>query len=103
MVLAGDVFNLDGQILFAKGVELEERHIEILQMWGIPNVDVEDGEDDEERIDLNQFAPHILELAEGIVSQRFKLVKSSHPAVEIVRRLCVQKEAIATRRREASQ
>ncbi len=103
MVLSSDVFNLDGQILFKKGVELENRHVDILQMWGIPNVEIEDDDEEEERINLDQFSPSILEKAERVVNERFKLVKSTHPAVEIIRKFCIQKEAIAAKRKEDAQ
>ena len=93
MVLAADVFNLDGQILFTKGAALTTRQIDILQSWGIPNVEVEGDEKDSDEIDLEEFPPDILKHAEQIVAGRFKLTKSSHPAVEIVQKMRVMQEA----------
>lgn len=89
MVLAAEARNLDGQVLFAKGATLTARHIEILRMWGIPNVEIEGPEEEEEPIDLDQFPPAVLAQAERAVAERFKLCKSSHPAVEVVRRISV--------------
>jgi len=102
MVLAADVKNLDGQILFKKGLELAERQIEILQMWGIPNVEIEGGEEPADRLNLDQFSPQTLEKAERMADRRFKLVTSSHPAVEMVRKICIGREARAIAREEAS-
>ena len=102
MILAADVMNLDGQVLFKKGVVLEERQIEILQMWGVPNVEIEGDEPDEELVSLDHFPEHILEKAERLVGIRFKLVKSAHPVVETVRKFCVSREAKALVRQEAS-
>ncbi len=95
MILKTDVFNMDGEVLFSKGVALTERQIDILQQWGVPNVEIEGGEEETEKVDLDQFSPEIVERAEQNVADRFKLVKSTHPAVEIIRKLCVTQEADA--------
>lgn len=91
MVLAEDVSNLDGAVLFKKGLELSSRHIEILQMWGVRSVEIE-GEDDpipNPEVDLEQFDEHIVAKAEELVNRRFALVKSAHPAVDIIKGVCV--------------
>ncbi|MEM9160069.1 MAG: hypothetical protein AAGB46_13570 [Verrucomicrobiota bacterium] len=93
MVLAADVFNLDGQILFTKGVELTARQIDILQSWGIQNVEIEGGDDAIIEDDLDNFPPAIIAKAERLVSDRFKLAKSPHPAVEIIHKMCVTQKA----------
>jgi len=95
MVLAADVLNLDGQTLFKAGLELEDRQIEILQMWGIPNVEIAGEQTEEELVNLDQFPPHILKKAERLVDIRFKLVKSPHPVVNTLRKFCVSQEAKA--------
>ena len=41
MVVAGDVKNIDGMLLAPSGCELSERQINILQAWGVDEVDVE--------------------------------------------------------------
>lgn len=100
MVLAADVTNLDGQILFKKGLALSERHLEILEMWGIPNVEIESEDEDEEPLELERFPPQIIVAAERQVAPRFKLVKSSHPAVDILRSICVLETAKALKSKQ---
>lgn len=93
MILADDVFNLDGQILFAKGSQLTPRQIDIMQSWGIPNVSVEGEDDESDRIDFDRFPPSIVEQAEAEIANRFRLVKSQHAAVGIIRKLAVMKRS----------
>ncbi|MCH6256418.1 hypothetical protein MLD52_07650 [Puniceicoccaceae bacterium K14] len=100
MILASDVCNLDGQILFTKGLELTTRHIDILQMWGIPKVEISGEEEEEEAINLDQFSPAVIEQSEELVNKHFSLVKSSHPAVEIMRKICILKKAKQIARNE---
>lgn len=93
MILTSDVCNLDGQILFTKGLELTTRHIDILQMWGIPKVEVAGEEEEEDSLNLDQYPPAVIAKAETQVNEHFSLVKSSHPAVETMRKICVLKSA----------
>ena len=91
--LAADVCNLDGQILFRKGAEVTPRHIEILQMWGIPTVEVEGGIEAGHAGQIEQFSQLIVEKAEQQVAARMKLVRSSHPAVDVIRSIAVLEAA----------
>ena len=93
MILAEDVSNLDGQALFKKGLSLSERHIEILMMWGIPTVEIDGDDEPEERVDLDQFSQLVVAKAKGDVNRRFRLVKSSHPAVDVVRNIAILQAA----------
>ena len=45
MVIARDVKNIDGMLLAPSGCELSERQINILQAWGVAEVEVEAGEE----------------------------------------------------------
>ena len=45
MVVAHDVKNIDGMLLAPSGCQLSERQINILQAWGISEVEVEAGEE----------------------------------------------------------
>src|ERR1039458_4751191 len=45
MVVARDVKNIDGTLLVPSGCELSERQINILQAWGVVEVEVEAGEE----------------------------------------------------------
>ncbi len=94
MVLAADVSNLDGQILFKKGVELKERQIEILQMWGISEVEIAGDETPVQEVSIKDIAPRFIERAREIVSSRFKLIESTHPATAAVKEISIQRTAI---------
>ena len=41
MTVAVDVKNIDGMLLLPAGCELKERQINILQAWGVAEIDVE--------------------------------------------------------------
>lgn len=93
MKLAADVHNLDGNLLFPAGTELSERQIEALMMWGVESVLIEGGQDDEEGIDLSQFSEGVVEQAQSAINDRYRLTKSSHPAIETIRRISILEAA----------
>jgi hypothetical protein len=41
MIVAADVKNIDGMLLLPSGCELKERQINILQAWGVAEIEVE--------------------------------------------------------------
>ncbi|ACZ18396.1 metal dependent phosphohydrolase [Thermanaerovibrio acidaminovorans DSM 6589] len=45
MVLASELRAPDGRVMLGKGVTIEDRHIRMLRLWGIPVADVEGYED----------------------------------------------------------
>lgn len=98
LVLASDVRNLDGQVLFRKGLKIADRHIEILQMWGILAVEVEGGDEPAAAARIEKFSDLVLEKAESMVASRLKLAKSSHPAVDVIRKIAVLEAAKALQR-----
>ncbi|MBK1876544.1 hypothetical protein [Pelagicoccus mobilis] len=89
MALADDVYNLDAKLLFPSGTILNEKRIEILMMWGVENVTVQGSVDDPETVSIRSFSNTVKQDAELAVQKRFKLVKSSHPAVIAIRELAV--------------
>ena len=61
MVVARDVKNIDGMLLTPSGCELSERQINILQAWGVTEVEVEAGEEMAKSHDpLAQLPPETL-------------------------------------------
>lgn len=46
-VVASDVKNIDGMLLIPAGASLTERQIDILQAWGVAEIDVQAGADAE--------------------------------------------------------
>lgn len=93
MVLAADVINLDGKTLYGKGMQLTHRHIEVLFMWGLAQVEVEGTGIAEPELDLQPFDLKTIEIAKVKTAQRFRLTKSSHPAVDTIQAISVLKMA----------
>ncbi len=91
--LAEDVFNLDGNLLFSQGKILTGKRIETLMMWGISSVAVTGGADAKPQVDLSSFSQKAIRQAEKRIEERYRLNKSSHPAVELIRRISVQATA----------
>ena len=89
MALADDVFNLDGKLLFPAGTILTDKKIEIAMMWGVERVPVQGSEEDAPSLSIQSFSNTVKQDAEAEVQKRFKLVKSSHPAVIAIRELAV--------------
>jgi hypothetical protein len=61
MVVARDIKNIDGMLLAPSGCQLSERQIDILQAWGVAEVEVEAGEEMARALDpLAQLPPETL-------------------------------------------
>lgn len=61
MVVARDVKNIDGMLLVPSGCQLSERQINILQAWGVTELEVEAGEEMAKSHDpLAQLPPETL-------------------------------------------
>ena len=61
MIVAHDVKNIDGMLLAPAGCELSERQINILQAWGVTELEVEAGAEMAQAHDpLAQLPPEML-------------------------------------------
>ncbi len=90
MILAENIINRDGRLLFGKGFKLTEKEIRILKMWGIIEAKIQSvpssgtGEKDGEKAtDMAKI--------EAFLSPRFKHNPLDHPAVSTVYNLCVER------------
>lgn len=62
MVVSDDVKNMDNMLLIPAGCAVSERHIDILQAWGIIEVQVESsGEKDDPADPMQKFPPELVE------------------------------------------
>ncbi len=60
MVVARDVKNIDGMLLVPSGCELSERQIDILQAWGVTEMEIEASEEQAKAHDpLAQLPPGV--------------------------------------------
>jgi hypothetical protein len=72
MIIARDVKNIDGMLLAPCGCELSGRQINILQAWGVTEVEVEAGEDMAKAHDpLAQLPPETLAKLKADLRARF--------------------------------
>lgn len=82
MVLDAPVKNLQGQVLFGIGHVLKEKHIEMIQAWGITEVEVEVKEDSESS---KRFREALIRAEENL-KPVFKRCDLSNPIVKEVLR-----------------
>jgi hypothetical protein len=94
MVLAEGVTDLKGRLLIPAGKELTERYLECLPMWGVTTIDVEGDDPAAEETGLDTVEPWALEKARTLVSDHFQLSIPSHPVIEALIPICVQRRAI---------
>ncbi len=89
MVLNQDVFDSNSRLLLAKGQEIEDKHIRIMKMWGIFEVDIDgisgEGDENRESIDSKQ----LVAVAEQ-VKLLFRGVDITHPAMNEIVKNCIE-------------
>jgi hypothetical protein len=72
MVVARDVKNIDGMLLAPSGCELSERQIDILQTWGVEEIEIEaSAEQAKARDPLAQLPPEVLAKITAELRARF--------------------------------
>ncbi|MBT8342883.1 MAG: HDOD domain-containing protein [Desulfatitalea sp.] len=90
VVLAEDVLDMNARLLLAKGQEIEDKHIRVLKMWGIFEVQV-DGLEEDAGTDMDPaFDSEQLEAVSADVRRIFGNVDIQHPAVREVVRLVIE-------------
>jgi HD-like signal output (HDOD) protein len=95
MLSASDLFSREGRLLVGKGCEFTEKHKRILKIWGIAEVDIEDGEESEETDGQTpvSYSPEILAKAEQITTYRFRHTDASHPFFRELFQICLLRMA----------
>ena len=94
MVVARDVKNIDGMLLAPSGCELSERQINILQAWGVTEVEVEAGEEMAKAHDpLAQLPPEVLAKITAELRARFWKPDDFGPVPAEIFRLMQLREA----------
>ena len=93
MMLAEDLRNYDGRFLFPKEAILTPRHIKVLKIWGIVEVDIKGVEPDQLAGKHNDYDPVIVKKAEQIINARLVHVDTGHSAMEELRNLCILRKA----------
>lgn len=81
MVLDQPVTNANGRILIPSGIELAEKHIKALKMWGIPDVSVKGGDSAALADPTAALDPAVLARAQAEVAERFKFADTTQPVM----------------------
>lgn len=89
MVLSEDVRDLNTRLLLAKDLTIQLKHIRILKMWGITEVNVVTDEPDYEESTTKEIDPELLERIEESTKYLFQHVDIEHPAMKELFRLSV--------------
>lgn len=101
MLLASDLKDPFGRFLIGRGTVIEEKHIRIMNMWGITSVDIE-GMDQEQAVreELLHIDPELLTKIQAHVNALCCIrdvdhavgtasVADKHEALEEIKRLCI--------------
>jgi len=88
MVLSEDVKDIKSRLLLAKGQKIQSKHIRIFKIWGITEVGVTCGHDEERQLESNIDPNKLEEIAEE-TKHMFKHVDLSHPALKELFRISI--------------
>jgi HD-like signal output (HDOD) protein len=87
MVLSEDVIGANARLLLTKGLELGDKHLRILKMWGVFEVFV-DAPDSDDSNDALTDSEHFGMISED-VKKKFSNLDSGHPAISEILRLSI--------------
>jgi len=79
MVVANDVKNIDDMLLIPAGCVLSERQINILQAWGVAEIEVQNSEAIAEANPLKRLTPERAEKEAAEIKSRFWSADESNP------------------------
>jgi len=94
MELASDLRGSNGRFLLPKGTEIEEKHLRILKIWGVDEVEIEDSET-AACAEEDGIPPELAAMAASLADRLFALSNPDFEPVAELKRISKQK--IATR------
>lgn len=89
MLLAEDVVDINFRLLIPQGETIEKKHIRILKIWGIQEVEIVGTEETRRQMEALTSVDAVAE-AEKAARDVFQYVDTGHPAISEVYRLSVQ-------------
>lgn len=102
MIVESDVKNLDDMLLLPSGCELTDRHIRILQAWGITDINVKASDQAEDIYDpLQRLDPVVLQQLTEEHKSRFLNFDEKSPVQQFVLKLVLQRKAKAILSKQA--
>lgn len=92
MVLAADVYDMNGRLLIGSGLGLEAKHILIFRTWGIVEADVV-GDVNTDTVDMpNDLSPEKFEQTRNLLLPLYAHTDVDHPAmIELLRLATLRK------------
>ena len=88
MVLATDVTDMSGRLLLSKGRAIDPNHLNIFKMWGVPEVQVQDGQENGPK-GAPTVDPEAMRRAAESLKSAFSGNDLNHPAVAEIFRQAV--------------
>jgi len=88
MVLSEDVRGINSNLLLAKGVHIEAKHIRILKMWGVCEVGVEGADAGTDELEAAQNTEQLETVGRDIV-RLFDYLDMDHPVIQEIVRLAI--------------
>jgi molybdopterin biosynthesis enzyme len=93
MQVASDVKNIDNMLLIPAGAELTERHIGILEAWGVTDVEVQVSAGAEDADPLAKLPPEVVARLTAEIKSRFWQADESNPVYLEVVKLMLHRRA----------
>ena len=94
MTLANDVHDRAGRLLLGAGVELSQKHLVVLRTWGVMEVDIVGGEDDNQGSHLPaEITQEQLDSAMAALAPLFCNSDLHHPVMRELLRLAALRKA----------
>ena len=88
MVLAGEVRDVNGRLLLAKGEKIQPSHIRVFKMWGVSEVNIVGDVETEDKVEAD-IDPDVWEETKESTALIFQHVDREHPALDVLFDLCV--------------
>jgi hypothetical protein len=93
MVVANDVKNIDGMLLIPAGCTLTERQINILQAWGVAEIEIQNSDAIGDTDPLTRLTAEQLEKLTAEVRGRFWCPDETNPVHEEIFKLILRRRA----------
>ena len=93
MVVVTDVKNMDDMLLIPAGCTLTERQINILQAWGVEEIEVQNAGDAEDADPLKKLSPEKIERMTAEIKALFWQPDESSPVYAEICRLMLLRRA----------
>lgn len=93
MVVATDVKNIDNMLLIPAGCSLTLRQIEILQAWGVSEIDVQSSAAIEEADPLTKLAPELVAQMAAEIRSLFWQPDDTNPVFGEIFRVMLRRQA----------